>query len=77
MFNKKKKQIETLKNNNTFLTNVNSSLRKDNERYQLTNIELGNQCIVYEEIIAELKKEKKNLKRKVTILEKEKNNGTN
>lgn len=77
MFNKKKKLIENLKNNNVFLNKQNVDLRKNNEKYQLTNIELGNQCEIFAEEIAQLKKEKKNLKRKLTILEKEINNGRN
>lgn len=64
------KDVKTLKDNNVFLTNVNSNLRKDNIEYQYKIKEL-------EEEINNLKKEKKNLKRKYTILEKEKNNGTN
>lgn len=64
------KDVKILKDNNVFLTNVNSNLRKDNIEYQYKIKEL-------EEEINNLKKEKKNLKRKYTILEKEKNNGTN
>lgn len=64
------KDVKTLKDNNVFLTNVNSNLRKDNIEYQYKIKEL-------EEEINNLKKEKKNLKRKYTILEKEINNGTN
>lgn len=64
------KDMKTLKDNNVFLTKVNSNLRKDNVEYQYKIKEL-------EEEINNLKKEKKNLKRKYTILEKEINNGTN
>lgn len=64
------KDMKTLKNNNQFLTKVNSELRKDNIEYQYKIKGL-------EEEINNLKKEKKNLKRKYTILEKEINNGSN
>ena len=77
MFNKKKNLIKSLKNNNVFLNKQNVDLRKSNEKYQLTNVELGNQCEIFAEEIAQLKKEKKNLKRKLTMLEKEINDGRN
>lgn len=73
----KKETYQTLKNNNKFLTKVNTDLRKDNESYQITNKELGNQCFMLGEEISKLKKEIKNLKRKNTMLQKEINNGSN
>lgn len=84
MFNKKKKTIQTLKNNNAFLNKQNVDLRKSNLEYQVIiqklkedNKNIGNQCVILGEENANLKKEKKNLKRKLTMLEKEINNGGN